>query len=304
LYSNIAVKLNDWENYRHQRSYENWLVLKLIMFKFVNSFLALFYIAFYLRDFDKLREMLAALLITKQIVGQFGEVLGPTITSWVKVYLLQRSIDKKEDSDITEELSQVEKESEKPRYECTFEDYLEMFIQMGYVILFSAAYPLAGVWAFLNNVVEIRSDAFKLVNGIQRPFIKRVADIGFWQDAFEVLSVISIIVNCGLIGVRGQIGRWFPSFGVVESMLFIILLEHIFLAMKYIITRAIPDVPYWVEIEKDKELYRRKQAHQALENLFRTSTKIKGKMKKKANEAKERLSDASWVGSGEKDKSI
>ena len=52
LYSNIAVSLNDWENYKHQRTYENWLVLKLILFKFVNSFLALFYIAFYLQDFD------------------------------------------------------------------------------------------------------------------------------------------------------------------------------------------------------------------------------------------------------------
>lgn len=101
-----------------------------------------------------------------------------------------------------------------------------------------------------------------------------------------------------------QIGRWFPSFGVVESMLFIILLEHIFLAMKYIITRAIPDVPYWVEIEKDKEHYRRTQAHKELEKLFRTSTKIKGKLKKKANEARDRVLDESWVGNGEKDKAI
>ena len=43
------------------------------------------------------------------------------------------------------------------------------------------------------------------VNGLQKPFIKRVEDIGFWQDAFEVLSVISIVVNCSLIGIRGQV---------------------------------------------------------------------------------------------------
>ena len=43
------------------------------------------------------------------------------------------------------------------------------------------------------------------VNGVQRPFMKRVEDIGFWQDAFEVLSVISIVVNCSLIGIRGQV---------------------------------------------------------------------------------------------------
>ena len=78
------------------------------------------------------------------------------------MYLLQRGRVSTETSQ-SEKLSQVETESEKPAYESSFDDYLEMFIQMGYVILFSAAYPLAAVWAFLNNVVEIRGDAFKLV---------------------------------------------------------------------------------------------------------------------------------------------
>lgn len=42
---------------------------------------------------------------------------------------------------------------------------------MGYVILFSAAYPPAAVWAFLNNVVEIRGDAFKLVNYLEKSML-------------------------------------------------------------------------------------------------------------------------------------
>ena len=67
------------------------------------------------------------------------------------------------------------------QYEDTFEDYLEMFIQFGYVTLFSSAFPLAAACAFVNNVIEIRSDAFKLCMTFQRPFGQRVNSIGTWQ---------------------------------------------------------------------------------------------------------------------------
>lgn len=56
-----------------------------------------------------------------------------------------------------------------------------MTIQLGYVILFSSAFPLAALCAMLNNLIEIRSDAFKLVYVCQRPFGQRVPNIGTWQ---------------------------------------------------------------------------------------------------------------------------
>ena len=56
-----------------------------------------------------------------------------------------------------------------------------MFIQFGYVVLFSSAFPLAALCALLNNVIEIRSDAFKLCTNLRRPFGERVENIGTWQ---------------------------------------------------------------------------------------------------------------------------
>ena len=56
-----------------------------------------------------------------------------------------------------------------------------MFIQFGYVTLFSSAYPLAGLCALLNNLIEIRGDAFKLCFVHKRPFGTRVNSIGSWQ---------------------------------------------------------------------------------------------------------------------------
>lgn len=56
-----------------------------------------------------------------------------------------------------------------------------MFIQFGYVVLFSSAFPLAAMCALINNIIEIRSDALKLCTGLQRPFGQRVENIGQWQ---------------------------------------------------------------------------------------------------------------------------
>lgn len=38
----------------------------------------------------------------------------------------------------------------------------ELYIQFGYVVLFSSVAPLAAFWAFLNNILEIRLDAYKV----------------------------------------------------------------------------------------------------------------------------------------------
>lgn len=76
------------------------------------------------------------------------------------------------------------KEGELEEYEGTYDDFLEMFIQFGYVLLFSSVYPIAAFWALLNNVLEIKSDAFKLCMVYQRPMSRRVKDIGAWQVSY------------------------------------------------------------------------------------------------------------------------
>lgn len=61
-----------------------------------------------------------------------------------------------------------------------------MFVQFGYVVLFSSAFPLAAMCALINNIIEIRSDAFKLCTGLQRPFGVRVESIGQWQVSIRI----------------------------------------------------------------------------------------------------------------------
>lgn len=162
------------------------------IFQFVNSFLSLFYIAFYLRDQEKLKEQLAGLLISRQIIGNLRESVFPYFMEQLKLAKLSFNLwgalsptqesakpvtggqgaraqipdDKKESPAGTPKRSigQAEIESSLYKYDGTFSDHLEMLVQMGYVVLFSAAFPLAGLCALANNLLEIRSDAFKLAH--------------------------------------------------------------------------------------------------------------------------------------------
>ena len=111
------------------------------------------------------------------------------------------------------------------QYDGTFSDHLEMLVQMGYVVLFSAAFPLAGVCALVNNLMEIRSDAFKLAHVHQRPFGQRVANIGTWQNALSLLSLAAVIVNCALIGLSGQVSRLWPGLTTAQTIILIVTLE-------------------------------------------------------------------------------
>ena len=229
---------------------------------------------------DKLKELLATLLITRQVVGNVKESLVPFLKKQFKQakfsYDLYGAVsptaaaeDKKFDEEKSSspkterKVSQVELESHFQPYEGTFEDYLEMFIQFGYVILFSSAYPLAGLCALLNNIFEIRGDAFKLCHVHQRPFGQRVKCIGTWQTAMEMMGIIGCVVNCALIGISGQVDRMFPGITVGQTVVLIVVLEHLMLLVKLLIALAIPDVPSWVAAEMAKIEFERREIHKS-----------------------------------------
>ncbi|XP_046811652.1 mucin-4 [Lucilia cuprina] len=317
-YYKLAVWLNDKENYRLQSKYENHLIAKVALFQFVNSFLSLFYIAFYLRDEEKLKEQLAGLLISRQIIGNLREsaipyfleqwklaklsfnmwgALSPTqdinrtfagtLTSSAASAATAGSTTASTDTEKTKQpsetstpqsgtpskqlpkksldtgcstpttttasakrnIGQAEIESSLYKYDGTFSDHLEMLVQMGYVVLFSAAFPLAGVCALINNLMEIRSDAFKLAHVHQRPFGQRVANIGTWQNALSLLSLAAVIVNCALIGLSGQVSRLWPGLTTAQTIILIVTLEHIMLGLRSALTWLLPELPSWLAAE-------------------------------------------------------
>lgn len=62
-----------------------------------------------------------------------------------------------------------------------------------------AAFPLAPFFALLNNVAEIRVDAFKMVAQARRPLAERGEDIGAWFGILRILTYAAVVSNAFVI---------------------------------------------------------------------------------------------------------
>ena len=64
--------------------------------------------------------------------------------------------------------------------------------------LFVAAFPLAPLLALINNIFEIRLDAYKYTTQMRRPIAQQVKDIGIWYKILEGMTYIAVVFNvCG-----------------------------------------------------------------------------------------------------------
>ncbi|KAK5619488.1 hypothetical protein CRENBAI_013873 [Crenichthys baileyi] len=85
-----------------------------------------------------------------------------------------------------------------------FNEFLEMVIQFSFTTIFVAAFPLAPLFALINNVIEIRLDAIKMVTLHRRMVPKKTNNIGVWIDILEAIGVLAVIANGLVIGVSSD----------------------------------------------------------------------------------------------------
>lgn len=68
-----------------------------------------------------------------------------------------------------------------------------LVIQYGFVTIFVVAFPLAPLFALLNNIFEMRLDAQKFLKYYRRPVPSRAKDIGVWFHIMSVLGRIAVV---------------------------------------------------------------------------------------------------------------
>ena len=113
--------------------------------------------------------------------------------------------------------SQIEQDYKLVENEGLFQEYLEMgkhsfliknvskvfflisVLQFGFITIFVAAFPLAPLFALLNNWVEIRLDAQKFVCETRRAVAERAENIGIWFKILEMLAQLAVISNVSYI---------------------------------------------------------------------------------------------------------
>ncbi|KAJ6653640.1 hypothetical protein lerEdw1_009016 [Lerista edwardsae] len=79
--------------------------------------------------------------------------------------------------------------------------YIAFFkvIQFGFVTLFVASFPLAPLLALINNMLEIRVDAWKITTQFRRMVPQKAQDIGAWQPIMQGIAILAVVTNAMII---------------------------------------------------------------------------------------------------------
>ncbi|XP_068168693.1 anoctamin-10 [Antennarius striatus] len=248
VYRTVAQSLTEFENHREESAFQNHLTAKVLVFTFFNYFAVLFHIAFFKQDLPLLRKRLASLLVVTQLVNQVTEVIIP--------FLVDRfiSVPNRTHSEDDPEEDKLRNQGSLPVFPGLFAEYIELLVQFGYLSLFSCVYPLTAVLLLINNLTEIRSDAYKICKLFRKPFCPPVANMGVWLIAFEVLSYVSVISNCWLLMLSPRLQQLFQEHEMsnTSTLLLAVSVEHVLILVKLVMAALIPDEPGWI---------RKKRAH-------------------------------------------
>ncbi|NWR88460.1 ANO6 protein, partial [Furnarius figulus] len=218
IYEKVAILITDFELPRTQTDYENSLTTKMFLFQFVNYYSSCLYIAFFKGKFVghpgnpvywlgkyrneecdpggcllELTTQLAIIVGGKAIWNNIQEVLVPLVKNLIGRYSAaaksERVVPRWEEDYHLQPIGKLG----------LFYEYLEMVIQFGFVTLFVASFPLAPLLALINNMLEIRLDAWKLTTQFRRMVPQKAQDIGAWQPILQGIAILAVVTNAMII---------------------------------------------------------------------------------------------------------
>uniref|UniRef100_G1M840 Anoctamin n=1 Tax=Ailuropoda melanoleuca TaxID=9646 RepID=G1M840_AILME len=224
FYEKISAWITKMEIPRTYQEYESSLTLKMFLFQFVNFYSSCFYVAFFKGKFVgypgkytylfnvwrseecdpggcliELTTQLTIIMTGKQIFGNVKEAIYPMVLNWWRRRKARTNSEKL--------YSRWEQDHDLETFGSLglFYEYLETVIQFGFVTLFVASFPLAPLLALLNNIIEIRVDAWKLTTQYRRPVAAKAHSIGVWQDILYGMAVLSVATNAFIVAFTSDI---------------------------------------------------------------------------------------------------
>merc|ERR1711988_1544906 len=258
IYREMAKGMTDSENHQTDTQYEDSLVGKLYMFTFVNSYAALYFIAFIEGwtslgcekgdCMNYLAYSMMILFITNLVVGNATEILIPLANQYMKAQA------ESEGTDGTVKMSVAELQYTLDTYdptESTIEDFTTISIELGYVVLFAVAFPVAPFMAAVSEYVQIRTDGWKLCRAFKRCEPVGAQDIGIWASIFQLTTYASVISNAGIVMFTGT---WFP-YKLSTRIWMFILFQYVLCALMQGLDSSIPDTPEDVEMQVERTAF-------------------------------------------------
>ncbi|KFP63023.1 Anoctamin-9, partial [Cariama cristata] len=235
----VALYLCDLEKPRTFSQRENNFTVKIFTFQFFTNFSSLIYIAFFLGRINghpgnyvriagrwRLEEchpsgcitdlfiQMAIIMLLKQTISNVMEYLVPWISHKLRK---KQQRPKKRNMMLGEEEEAAEDPCKRQwlsNYQLNevnifslFDEFLEMVIQYSFTTIFVAAFPLAPLLAFFNNLFEIHLDAINPrtpTASCQRGLTDPSSPAGIWLQVLEAVGILAVIGNGLVIAITSD----------------------------------------------------------------------------------------------------
>ncbi|RHY47866.1 hypothetical protein DYB34_000033 [Aphanomyces astaci] len=280
----VATTMTTWENHATESAHQSALILKVFPFRCIHVFATLYYYAFAAQNnLLRVAIQLATFMLSGQMWNNVVKTGLPLLRRRYQLHRKRQATSKLLETDVrhlggggaagggkglssvtaraNHQCLRLEHATSEVWDECNmypydaFEDYTEMLIQFGYVSFFSIAFPLAPLLAFVNNVVSLRVDAFKLCHTTQRPRADKASGIGIWFPVLQMMSVVAVITNCLHVAfTTTQIEQYVPAISPSTKVWVVFVAEHVVVAMQlwiaFVVPAMTPDIAAKARLER------------------------------------------------------
>lgn len=221
-YKEVSIESSLLERHESYHAFEASLIVKRFAFEMLSGFLDFFYIGFIRFDIIALKIELLSMFTFDEIRRLIFETIIPSLQKMsldAKIRTLMGDAQTLTTLGVSEDYKVASKvhlhrqlvSIYLPKYE-SFDDYLEVVLNFGYLMFFTSAYPLAGIVIALFLVVEFLSDNYKIHNLYQKPLSMAVKGIGPWIGSMDMICILSVFSNLILFAFASdKIAEFFPS---------------------------------------------------------------------------------------------
>ncbi|OAQ33500.1 DUF590-domain-containing protein [Linnemannia elongata AG-77] len=265
IWCRLAEWLTDKENHKYTDAYEDSLIIKRYLFDFANMYATLFYYAFFKAPF---------------LNGLFEMVFPWIKKTWNRKKILAEQALKRLEflkARRQNRTPQWVKDDELPSYDGRIlKCYRKTVIQFGFCTLFVTSFPVAPAFALINNWIDLRMEAYRLLTQYRRPIAYRAQDIGMWEKIMEFVSFTSVITNAAIIAfsslwIKQNLFIKYLHATKDEELLaaqlgFILVFEHVVFLFKIILRAAIPNVPLTIKLAVQRSKYMSRVANEGLDS--------------------------------------
>jgi hypothetical protein len=270
VFTYVARKLTEYENHRSYSEHANHMLAKSIIFKFINCYISLYYIAFFkqhsylmgmpmqcmynarLEQNDCLKDLgwqLAIFIVIRLTLQNCIEIGMPYF-----LMMYRRIMEGKQFQvhtglfsnplTVMADMSSGEKQAKKEDYDL-YEDMDEILILYGYSTLFIVAAPWVPMLCLLSCIVECFLDQKKLILLYRRPIPQPVANNEPWDTAFDVFGFLAVLTNSAVIIFAGHtFDKWSHS----QKIVLFLTIEFTTILLRMFISVILPAVPRRVRL--------------------------------------------------------